>query len=103
MASTSGKRSGPWTSPSSTFTPQAPTDGKYGGRLIPGVRFVLTDRERYHAGRTGAAVLWALGRTSPDSLVVRAATFDDRFGRPTMREALLATNDGVLPGVRPTH
>jgi uncharacterized protein YbbC (DUF1343 family) len=73
----------------SDFTPQSPTDGKYGGRLIPGVRIVVTDRGQYHAGRTGAAVLWALARTSPDSLVVRGATFDDRFGRPPMREALL--------------
>ena len=77
----------------SDFTPQAPTDGKYGGRLIPGVRIVPTDRNVYHAGRTGAAVLWALHRTSPDSLVVRGATFDDRFGRPWMREAILRGED----------
>ncbi len=77
----------------SDFSPQAPSDGKYGGRLIPGVRIVVTDRERYHAGRTGASVLWALARTSPDSLVVRGATFDDRFGRPAMREALLRGED----------
>jgi uncharacterized protein YbbC (DUF1343 family) len=84
----------------SDFTPQAPTDGKYGGRLIPGVRIVVTDRDRYHAGRTGASVLWALVRTSPDSLVVRAAAFDDRFGRPAMREALLrgADPDSVVAG-----
>lgn len=77
----------------SDFTPNAPGDGKYGGRLIPGVKIVLTDRDRYHAGRTGAAVLWALGRTSRDSLVVRASTFDERFGRPAMREALLRGED----------
>ena len=77
----------------SDFTPQAPTDGKYGGRLLPGVRVVLADRDNYDAGRTGAAILWALRRTSPDSLVVRAATFDDRFGRPSMREAMLRGED----------
>lgn len=77
----------------SDFTPIAPGDGKYAGRLIPGVKIVLADRDRYHAGRTGAAVLWALGRTSHDSLVVRAATFDERFGRPAMREALLRGED----------
>ena len=77
----------------SDFTPIAPGDGKYAGRLIPGVKIVLTDRDRYHAGRTGAAVLWALGRTSRDSLVVRATTFDERFGRPAMREALLRGED----------
>jgi uncharacterized protein YbbC (DUF1343 family) len=77
----------------SDFTPQAPGDGKYAGLTIPGVRIVLTRRELYHAGRTGAAILWALGRTSPDSLVVRARTFDERFGRPAMREALLRGED----------
>lgn len=77
----------------SDFTPQEPGDAKYGGRLIPGVRIVLSDRARFHAGRTGAAVLWALHRTSPDSLVVRGATFDDRFGRPWMREAILRGED----------
>jgi uncharacterized protein YbbC (DUF1343 family) len=73
----------------SDFTPQAPTDGKYGGRLIQGVRVVVTDRELYHAGRTGAALLWAIHRTSADSLVVRDRAFDERFGRPLMREALM--------------
>ncbi len=77
----------------SDFTPHNPGDNKYAERLIPGVKIVLTDRDRYHAGRTGAAVLWALGRTSPDSLVVRATAFDERFGRPAMREALLRGED----------
>jgi uncharacterized protein YbbC (DUF1343 family) len=73
----------------SDFTPQAPTDGKYGGRLLPAVRVVIVDRELYHAGRTGAALLWAIRRTSPDSLTVRDRAWDERFGRPTMREALM--------------
>jgi uncharacterized protein YbbC (DUF1343 family) len=77
----------------SDFTPKAPTDAKYDGRRIPGVRIVVTDRASYHAGRTAAAVLWAVGRTSPDSLVLNAAAFDDRFGRPGMREALLRGDD----------
>jgi uncharacterized protein YbbC (DUF1343 family) len=77
----------------SDFTPHAPGDDKYAGRTIPGVKIVLTDRDRYHAGLTGAAILWALGRTSPDSLVVHAAAFDERFGRPAMREALLRGED----------
>ncbi len=75
------------------FAPQAPPDGKYGGQRIPGVRIVIADRELYHAGRTSAALLWAIARTSPDSLVVRAATFDLRFGRPAMREALMRGED----------
>ena len=77
----------------SDFAPQAPTDGKYPGRMIAGVRLVLTDRDVFRPGRTGAAILWALARTSPESLVVRGATFDDRFGRREMREALLRGDD----------
>jgi uncharacterized protein YbbC (DUF1343 family) len=77
----------------SDFTPHAPGDDKYAERTIPGVKIALTDRDRYHAGRTGAAILWALNRTSPDSLVVQAAAFDERFGRPAMREALLRGED----------
>jgi uncharacterized protein YbbC (DUF1343 family) len=76
----------------SDFTPQTPSDGKYPGKLLRGVRLVGTD-ETFEAGRTAAALLWALGRTSPDSLVIRAATFDDRFGRPAMRQALLRGED----------
>ena len=77
----------------SDFTPLAPGDGKYAGLRIPGVKIVLTDRDRYEAGRTGSAILWAVARAAGDSLVVRAATFDDRFGRPAMREAILRGED----------
>ena len=77
----------------SDFTPQNATDGKYSGKLIQGVRVVLTDRDSYDAGRTAASLLWAIGRVNADSLVVRGATWDDRFGRPAMREALLRGED----------
>jgi uncharacterized protein YbbC (DUF1343 family) len=77
----------------SDFTPQNSTDGKYSGQLIHGVRVVLTDRDSYDAGRTGASLLWAIARANADSLVVRGATFDDRFGRPSMREALVRGDD----------
>ena len=77
----------------SDFTPVNAGDAKYSGRLIQGVRVVLTDRNAYHAGRTAAALLWAIGRVNGDSLVVRSATWDDRFGRPAMRVALLRGED----------
>lgn len=75
------------------FTPVAPGDGKFAGRALPGVRIILTDRTAFAAGRTGAAVLWALARTSHDSLVVNGPAFDLRFGRPAMREALMRGDD----------
>jgi uncharacterized protein YbbC (DUF1343 family) len=84
----------------SDFTPAAPGDGKYPNRSVKGVRVVLTDRDLFDAGRTAAALLWAAAMASPDSLVIRAATFDERFGRPAMREALLRgmDPDSVLRG-----
>ena len=77
----------------SDFTPQGATDGKYSDRPLEGIRIVVTDRERFSPGRTGAALLWAIHRVAPDSLVVRAAAFDERFGRPPMREAIMRGDD----------
>ena len=77
----------------SDFTPAGATDGKYSGQVVRGVRFVLTDRDAYDAGRTAAAVLWAVHRADADSLVVRTSTFDERFGRSSMREAILRGED----------
>jgi uncharacterized protein YbbC (DUF1343 family) len=77
----------------SDFTPRGATDGKYSERLLPGIRIVVTDRDRFSPGRTGAAVLWAIHRVAPDSLVVRGPAFDERFGRPAMREQIMRGDD----------
>jgi uncharacterized protein YbbC (DUF1343 family) len=77
----------------SDFTPQNATDGKYSGRQLGGVRIVVTDRDRFSAGRTGAALVWAVRQAAPDSLVVQGRAFDERFGRPAMREALMRGED----------
>jgi uncharacterized protein YbbC (DUF1343 family) len=75
------------------FTPSAPTDGKYGGQSIPGVKIVVTDRDRVNAARVGAALFWAIAQTSRDSLKIRDAAFDERFGAARVREALLRGED----------
>lgn len=77
----------------SDFTPQGATDGKYSGRTLGGIRILVTDRDRFSPGRTSAALLWAIRRVAPDSLVVRGPAFDERFGRPAMREALMRGED----------
>jgi uncharacterized protein YbbC (DUF1343 family) len=77
----------------SDFTPQGATDGKYSGRPLAGIRIVVTERDRFSPGRTGAALLWAIHRVAPDSLVVRGPAFDERFGRPAMREAIMRGED----------
>lgn len=75
------------------FTPNAPTDGKYGGQSIPAVKIVITDRDRVSAARVGAALLWAIVQTSRDSLKIRDLTFDERFGAARVREAILRGDD----------
>lgn len=75
------------------FTPVQPTDGKFGGRNIPGVRIEVTDRDRVQVARVGAALLWGFGRLHADSLVVRARAVDERLGSTALREALLRGDD----------
>src|SRR4029079_14487921 len=50
------------------LAPRAAGDGKDSGQTIPGVRIVVTERDRFSAGRTAAAILWAVQRASSDSL-----------------------------------
>jgi uncharacterized protein YbbC (DUF1343 family) len=75
------------------FTPESPTDGKFGGRSVPAVRIVVEDRERAQMGRVGAALLWAIHRVNGDSLRVNARTWDLRFGNAAAREALMGSGD----------
>jgi uncharacterized protein YbbC (DUF1343 family) len=75
------------------FTPVAPTDGKFPGQSIPGVKIVVTDRDRVNPARVGAALTWAIIQTSRDSLKIRDAAFDERFGAARVREALLRGDD----------
>jgi uncharacterized protein YbbC (DUF1343 family) len=77
----------------SDFTPVAPGDNKFGGKRVNGVRIVVTDRSTFAPGRTSAAILWVLRRVAPDSFVVNKASFDDRFGRPAMSEAIMRGED----------
>ena len=75
------------------FTPVGPTDGKYPGRSIPGIRIVVDNRDRVQAARVGAALLWAIARTNRDSLQLNARSFDERFGTARIRETLLSGGD----------
>jgi uncharacterized protein YbbC (DUF1343 family) len=76
-----------------SFTPRAPTDGKYGGERIPGVRVIVTDRDAFPAGRVGATLLWAIARVNSHSLHVDTLAFDLRFGDPAARAALVRGED----------
>lgn len=76
-----------------SFTPQNPGDQKYGGRRIPGVRILVTDRNEVESGRLAAAILWAIVKTNRDSLVIRDRVFDERFGSAAAREAIQRGSD----------
>ena len=76
-----------------SFTPQSPTDGKYGGQTIPGIRIEVINRSALQSARVGASLLWAIRKTAGTKLTVRDRDFDLRFGSPSDREALLRGDD----------
>ncbi len=85
------------------FTPLRPTDQKYGGRSIPGIRIVVTDRDQIQTSRLGAAIIWAVGRVNGDSLRIRPESFNLLFGVPAARAALLggADPDSIIDASMP--
>ena len=76
-----------------SFTPHEPTDGKFPEQVVSGVRVLITDRNTLNPSRVGAALLWAIAKTSPDSLRVSATGFDERFGAAAVRAALVGGED----------
>jgi uncharacterized protein YbbC (DUF1343 family) len=87
------------------FTPSKPTDGKFAGKSIPGIRIDITDRASVQPSRIGTAVLWALLRFHRDSLKIENRGFDLKLGSSRIREALMqgadpdAVIDRQLPAV----
>jgi uncharacterized protein YbbC (DUF1343 family) len=75
------------------FTPVNPTDGKYSGQSIPGIKIVVINRSSLQAARVGANLLWAINKTAGSKLTIRNHEFDLRFGAPEVREALLRGDD----------
>lgn len=79
-----------------TFTPVNPTDGKYAGQTIPGIKISVINRSALQSVRVGASLLWAINKTAGTRLTIDNRAFDLRFGAPSVREALLR---GVDPDV----
>jgi uncharacterized protein YbbC (DUF1343 family) len=73
-----------------SFTALEPTDGKYAGIALPGLRLRVTDRGRYDATRLAMAILAALRAVHPDSFLFRAGHFDRLAAGPELRVAVLA-------------
>ena len=75
------------------FTPKNPTDAKFANQEINGVRILITNRSGVQPSRVGAALLWAINKTSPNELKLVDRTFDLRFGAARVREALMRGED----------
>jgi uncharacterized protein YbbC (DUF1343 family) len=76
-----------------SFTPVGPTDGKYPGQTIPGIKILVTNRSALQSVRVGANLLWAINKTAGSRLTIENRGFDLRFGSPRVREALLRGED----------
>jgi uncharacterized protein YbbC (DUF1343 family) len=72
-----------------TFTPSNPGDGRYGDVPVRGIRYVVTDRERYDPVRAGIATLVEIRALHPDSLSFRESHFDRLAGSDRVRAMIL--------------
>lgn len=73
------------------FTPHRPGDGKFDGRTLPGVRFVIEDPRRYDPAAAGVAALVEVRRLHRAQFALDDPDHLDRLaGTPTLREQLLA-------------
>ena len=73
-----------------TFTPSAPTDGKYAGKPLRGVRMRVTDRDRYDPTKLAVAILAAVRAAHPDSFRFNPRGFDRLATGPELRTAIEA-------------
>jgi len=73
-----------------TFTPVGPTDFKYAGIVLRGVRFRVRDRERYDPTKLAVALLAAIRAAHPTQFQFRAQSFDRLAAGPDLRAALEA-------------
>jgi uncharacterized protein YbbC (DUF1343 family) len=72
------------------FTPSAPGDRKFDGEELQGVRWIVTDPDRYDPVQAGIAVLVETRRQAPARWEWNAAHFDLLAGTDALRKALEA-------------
>lgn len=72
------------------FTPTRPGDGKFGGETVRGVRFTVTDRDRYDPTITAVATLIEIQRLHGERLNWHRSHFDRLAGTSALREGILA-------------
>ncbi len=70
------------------FAPVSPTDRKYDGELIAGVRLRVTARRQYDPVLAATALLVAVHRAHPTELLIDAQALDRRAGTSELREGI---------------
>lgn len=70
------------------FTPESPSDGRFRGEEISGIRLTVTDRSAYDPVRTAVAALLAARRLSGDAWEWRVRHFDRLAGSDRLRLAI---------------
>jgi len=80
------------------FTPVAPDDGKYAGRVVHGLRIEVTERAQLQTSRLTAGLLAAIHQAYPTALTIDSTRFDRLFGSPSARRAIVrgADPDAVI-------
>ena len=75
------------------FTPIAPGDAKYSGKLIHGLRIEVTERAELQTSRLTAGLLAAIHQSYPTALTIDSVRFDRLFGSPSARRAIVGGAD----------
>lgn len=73
-----------------TFTPDGPTDGKFDGEPVHGIRLTVTDRRVYDPVPVAVAALLEITRRHSDAFIWREGWFDGLAGGPELREQIQA-------------
>ena len=71
-----------------TFTPNAPTDGKYAGIALQGLALRVRDRSVYDPTKLAVALLTALRTVHPAEFQFRTQSFDRLAAGPELRTAI---------------
>jgi uncharacterized protein YbbC (DUF1343 family) len=85
--------------PGVTFTieekrPEHPTDFRYNGKRMRGIKITITDRNALQTSRLGAVLLWSIRQVSGDSLKIDSTGFVHLFGLTGVRKQL---QEGMEP------
>ena len=74
--------------------PDHPTDFRYNGRRMSGIKITITDRNALQTSRLGAVLLWSIRQVSGDSLKIDSTGFVHLFGLTGVRKQL---QEGMEP------